>query len=113
MPRANQVRKFKPYLMRYLHSHDPNFEPVLRDILDHEHLVYDEMTKKRKVLKRGVRDRDSWEVVFTELCQVLTPLQIQQLFASLERDFRVTCQMFHEMAEAQKLLDQEEGGPGG
>ncbi|MEK6709198.1 MAG: hypothetical protein AABZ64_01325 [Nitrospinota bacterium] len=113
MEPTRTVQKFKPYLMRYIHSHDPNYEPVLRDLLDRENAVYDEMTKKRKVLKRGARDRDSWEVVFTELCQVLTPFQVQQLFASLEKDFRATCQMMHEMAETQKLLEQEEGGPGG
>ena len=112
MERSHKVQKFRPYLMRYLHSSDPNYEPVLRDLLDHEHAVYDEMTKKRKVLERGRRERDSWEVVFSELSQVLTPLQIQQLFAMLERDFRVTCQMFHDMAEAQSLIDHETGGPG-
>lgn len=110
MEKLQKVRKFKPYLMRYIHSHDPNYEPVLRDLLDHEHTVYDDMTKKRKVLERGTRQRDSWEVVFSELCQVLTPLQIQQLFADLEKDFHSTCQMIHEMAESQKLLDQEVGG---
>ncbi|MBI3127350.1 MAG: hypothetical protein HYZ11_07075 [Candidatus Tectomicrobia bacterium] len=113
MERLQKVRNFKPYLMRYIHSHDPNYEPVLRDLLDHEHEIYDEMTKERKVLERGKRQRDSWEVVFSELSQILTPLQIQQLFAGLERDFRSTCQMIHEMAESQMLLDQEIGGPGG
>lgn len=112
MERIQKFPQFKPYLMRYLYSHDPNYEPVLRDILDHENSVYDEMTKSRKVMERGTRDRDSWEVVFSELCQVLTPIQIQQLFASLEKDFHATCQMVHEMAEAQKLLEHEEGGQG-
>lgn len=112
MKPIHTVRQFKPYLMRYLHSHDPNYEPVLRDLLDHENAVYDSMTKEHKVLERGRRERNSWEIVFTELSRVLTPFQIQQLFASLDKDFHATCEMFHDMAEAQKLLEHEEGGLG-
>lgn len=113
MERFHRVRNFKPYLMRYLHSNDPNYEPVLRDLLDHEHEVYDEITSKSDApYPRGHRGTKTWEVVFSELTDILTPLQIQQLFDRMEKDFRNTCRMFHEMAEAQKLLGQDEGGPG-
>jgi hypothetical protein len=58
--------------MRYLHASDPNFEPVLLDLLEHEHEVYEELTIKTGALRRGERKRDSWEVVFTELTDILT-----------------------------------------
>ncbi len=112
MERINKVRKFKPYIMRYLHSSDPNYEPVLRDLLEHEGEVYEELTKKKKELERGKRGNQTWEVVFAELTDILTPMQIQQLFARLEKDFRATCQRFQEMAEAQILLEKDTGGPG-
>lgn len=111
MDRFHKVRAFKPYLMRYIHADDPNYEPVLRDLLDHEHEVYEEMTRKKE-LDRGERGAETWQVVFGELTDILTPLQIQQLFARLEEDFRGTCQIFQEMAETQKLLEDDEGGPG-
>ena len=110
MKRLHKVRDFKPYLMRYLHASDPNFEPVLLDLLEHEHEVYEELTKKTGALRRGERKRDSWEVVFTELTDILTPLQIEQLFDRLQKDFQATCEHLHEMAESQKLIEQEIGG---
>ncbi len=112
MKRLHRVRKFKPYLMRYVHNSDPNYEPVLRELLDHEHEVYDEMTLSKKEMARGVRAEDTWEIVFSELTDILTPVQIEQLFDRLEKDFSATCARFHEMAESQRLLEQDEGGAG-
>jgi hypothetical protein len=63
-------------------------------------------------MARGERGDNTWEVVFAELTDILTPVQIQQLFERLEKDFHATCARFHEMAEAQKLLEHDEGGPG-
>ena len=96
MKRLHRVRNFKPYLMRYVHNDDPNYEPVLRELLDHEHEVYDELTLSKKELARDV----------------LTPVQIEQLFERMEKDFSATCAHFREMAEAQRLLEQDEGGAG-
>lgn len=110
MRRLHRVRNFKPYLMRYVHNNDPNYEPVLRELLDHEHEVYDETTLSRNEMARGERGDNTWEVVFSELTDILTPVQIQQLFERLEKDFSATCTRFHEMAEAQKLLEHDEGG---
>ena len=110
MKRLHRVRNFKPYLMRYVHNNDPNYEPVLREILDHEHEVYDETTLSRKEMARGERGDNTWEVVFGELTDILTPVQVQQLFEHLEKDFSATCARFREMAEAQKLLEHDEGG---
>jgi len=112
MKRLHRVRNFKPYLMRYVHNDDPNYEPVLRELLDHEHEVYDEMTLSKKELARGERGGNTWEVVFAELTDVLTPVQIEQLFERMEKDFSATCTHFREMAEAQRLLEQDEGGAG-
>ena len=71
MPRRHKVRKFKPYLMRYLHSEDPNFEPVLHDLLIHEHEVYDESTVGEGAeVTRGERLSHMWHVVFTELTDI-------------------------------------------
>ena len=110
MKRLHKVRSFKPYLMRYVHASDPNYEPVLRELLDHEHEVYDDFTLETKDLKRGETGDLTWQVVFDELTDILTPFQIQQLFERLEKDFSATCARFHEMAESQKLLGQDEGG---
>lgn len=96
--------------MRYLHASDPNFEPVLLDLLEHEHEVYEELTRKKGELRRGERKRDSWEVVFTELTDVLTPLQIEQLFDRLQKDFQATCEHLLELSESQKLIEPEIGG---
>ena len=52
------------------------------------------------------------EVVFAELTDVLTPVQIEHLFERMEKDFSATCTHFREMAEAQRLLEQDEGGAG-
>ncbi|MDA1000982.1 MAG: hypothetical protein O2807_10780 [bacterium] len=112
-PRKFKIRKYKPYLMRYVHGSDPNYEPVLRDILDHEHDVYDELTKNEKTFQRGERRANSWEVVFRELTDVLSPFQVEQLFERLLKDFGETCKMFHEMAETQKLIENDEGGQSG
>ena len=112
MKRLHRVRNFKPYLMRYVHNSDPNYEPVLRELLDHEHEVYDEMTLSRKEMSRGERGENTWEVVFAELTDVLTPVQIEQLFDRLEKDFSSTCEKFHKMSEAQRLLEDDEGGAG-
>lgn len=111
--RKFKIRKYKPYLMRYVHGGDPNYEPVLRDILDHEHEVYDELTKEDMKFQRGERRGHSWEVVFRELTDVLSPLQVEQLFDRLLKDFEETCNLFHEMAEAQKLIEDDEGGQSG
>jgi hypothetical protein len=110
MKRLHRVRNFKPYLMRYVHNSDPNYEPMLRELLDHEHEVYDETTLSRKEMARGERGDNTWEVVFSELMDILTPVQIQQLFERLEKDFSTTCARFRGMAEAQKLLEHDEGG---
>ena len=112
MKRLHKVRNFKPYLMRYVHANDPNYEPVLRELLDHEHEVYDDLTLHSGELKRGERRESTWQIVFEELTDILTPFQIQQLFERLEKDFKKTCAHFHEMAESQKLLENDEGGPG-
>lgn len=112
MKRIHKVRSFKPYLMRYVHRGDPNYEPVLRELLDHEHEVYDDLTLNTKELQRGDRGDYTWQVVFDELTDILTPFQIQQLFERLEKDFSETCHRFQEMAESQKLLEKDEGGPG-
>lgn len=110
--RKFKIRKFKAYLMRYVHGTDPNYEPVLRDLLDHEHEVYDELTKEKMKFERGERRANSWEVVFRELTDILSPFQVEQLFDRLLKDFEETAELFHEMAEAQKIIQQDEGGPG-
>jgi hypothetical protein len=98
--------------MRYVHSGDPNYEPVLRELFDHEHEVYDDFTLGTKELKRGKMDDQTWHIVFDELTNILTPFQIQHLFERLEKDFSATCARFLDMAESQKLLEQDEGGLG-
>lgn len=104
---------FRHYLMRYLESNDPNYEPVLRDLLEHEHEVYDAFTASEEVdFKRGERGTLTWREVYNELSTVISPGQIRELFDKLERDFSATRQLFHEMAEAEKLIQEEEGGPG-
>ena len=104
MPRRHKVRKFKPYLMRYLHSADPNYEPVLMDLLDHEHEVYDESTVGEGAEStRGERLPHMWHVVFTELTDILTPFHIEQLFERLERDFAATCRVLREMSDPQPV----------
>ena len=104
---------FKHYLMRYLNSNDPNYEPVLRDILEHEHEIYDAITASEEVdFRRGERGTLTWQAVHGQLSKVVSPEQIRELFDKLERDFSATCKLFHEMAEAEKLIQEEEGGPG-
>ena len=110
MKRLHKVRGFKPYLMQYLHASNLNYEPVLRELLDHEHEVYDDLTLTTKKLPRGERGESTWQVVFDELTDILTPFQIQQLFERLEKDFIATCERFQKMAESQKLLNHDEGG---
>lgn len=112
MTTRKEFRKFRPYLMRYLHANDPNFEPVLRDLLDFEHIFYDEMTKNEGDLSRGGRSVHTWERVFAALEGILTPIQIQQLVSRLEQDFKSVCEHLNEMAEAQKLLEHDHGGAG-
>ena len=105
--------EFRHYLMRYLNSNDPNYEPVLRDLLEHEHDVYDAITASEEVdFRRGERGAHTWHAVYSELAKVISPEQIRVLFDKLERDFSATRQLFHEMAEAEKLMQEEEGGPG-
>lgn len=97
MPRLHKVRQFKPYLMRYLHSNDPNYEPVLRDLFEHEHAVYDDITASEETdFRRGERGTQTWHVVFTELTDILTPFHIEQLFERLEKDFSATCRLMRE-----------------
>ena len=104
MPRRHKVRKFKPYLMRYLHSADPNYEPVLMDLLEHEHLIYDESTVGEGAEStRGERLPHMWHVVFTELTDILTPFHIEQLFERLEKDFAATCQIMREISDPQPV----------
>ncbi len=112
MPRRHKVRQFKPYLMRYLHSNDPNYEPVLRDLLEHEHEVYDESTIGADAdMERGQRRTETWHIVFTELTDILTPFHIEQLFDRLEKDFSATCQLLREMANPQPVEDASGFGP--
>ncbi len=105
--------EFRHYLMRYLHSNDPNYEPVLRDLLEHEHEVYDAITANQEIdFRRGERGTNTWRAVYSQLSNIISPEQINHLFDKLERDFSATCELFHEMAEAEKLMQEEEGGPG-
>lgn len=110
MAKKQEFRKFKPYIMRYLHSSDPNFEPVLRDLLDHERFVYQELSQQGANFTRGERSAKGWEVVFGELAQILTPNQIMQLLSRLRKDFEKTCQTLQEMAEGEKILVGDQGG---
>lgn len=110
MAKKQEFRKFKPYLMRYLHSHDPNFEPVLRDLLDHERFVYQELSQQGDNFTRGERSAKGWEVVFSELAQILTPNQILQLLSRLREDFEKTCKTLQDMAEGEKILVDDQGG---
>lgn len=110
---AEATRAFRPYLMRYVDADDPNYEPVLRDLLDLEHEAYDAITASAEAaLQRGERGTHTWQAVYGALAKVISPEQIRRLFDKLERDFSATCQLFHEMAEAEKLMKTEEGGPG-
>ena len=105
--------EFRHYLMRYLQSNDPNYEPVLRDLLEHEHEIYDAMSASEETdFQRGESGTLAWQAVHGQLSKVVSPEQIKELFDKLERDFSVTCELFHEMAEAEKLMQEEEGGPG-
>ncbi len=107
------ARQFRPYLMRYLLSNDPNYEPVLRDLLEREGEAYNAITESAETdLQRGERGTHAWRAVHGELSKVVSPEQISQLFNKLEKDFSATCQLFHEMAEAENLIKVEEGGPG-
>ena len=105
--------EFRHYLMRYMNSDDPNYEPVLRDILEHEHERYDAITASEEVdFQRGEQGTLAWQAVYSQLCSVISPARIEELFDKLERDFSATCELFNEMAEAEKLIQEEEGGPG-
>ncbi|MEE9274760.1 MAG: hypothetical protein V3V62_05590 [bacterium] len=108
-PQKVEARSFRPYLLRYIEDNDQNYEPVLRDLLDHEHEVYEKMTADSE-MERGARGEKTWEVVFGELTGALTPSQIEKLFGRLNQDIKSTCDRFHEMAEAQKLMERDEGG---
>jgi len=110
MRRAHRVRNFKPYLMRYVHNNDPNYEPVLRELLDHEHEVYDELTLTKKEMGRGEREGNTWEVVFAELTDVLTPVQIEKLFDRMEKDFRSTCATFAKWLNPRSFLSKTKAG---
>ena len=110
MAKKQEFRKFKPYIMRYLHSHDPNFEPVLRDLLDHERYVYQELSKQGEEFTRGERSAKGWEIVFGELAEILTPNQVLQLLTRLREDFEKTCETLQHMAEGEKTLIGDQGG---
>ena len=110
MTRQHQFRKFKPYIMRYVHRADPNFEPVLRDLLDHENAVYNELTEQGLECTRGERCGKSWEVVFNELAGILTPDQVQKMIEHLREDFDKVCVHLHEMAETERILVGDHGG---
>ena len=53
---------------------------------------------------------ESWEVIFGELSQILTPDQIQQLIERIVRDVQETGAFIYEMAESEKLLRGDFGG---
>lgn len=106
------MREFKPYVMRYLHG-DPNYEPVLRDILEHESAIYDRMTKETHSLRRGASGEEAWKEVFGELHRFLKADKIEELFEKLQADFNATCARIIAFAEEAKLMEPEVGGEGG
>ena len=86
---------------------------MLRDILEHEHEVYDAITASEETdFQRGAHGAFAWRAVHGQLSKVVSHQQVRELFDKLERDFSATCELFHEMAEAEKLIQEEEGGPG-
>lgn len=110
MIRREMVKEFRDKFMGYLHGTDLNYEPALRFLMNHEHGVYEELVKNNVSFHRGERNAEAWKMVFQELTAALSPIQIQQLFTCLARDFMKTSIMIEEMAESQKILEHETGG---
>ena len=117
MERKYRFRVLKPHLMQYIHNSGVAYEPVFCDLLQQEHLAKDELAEdefsgEAGPFTFGQPRGKSWEVVFDELCQILSPIQIQQLASRLLKDTRETCLRLHEMAEIEKILVGEFGGEG-
>ncbi len=112
MDRKHRFRALKPYLMHYLHGGGARHESILRDLLHQERLVSKELIQEGSPYAVGRGDEKSWEVVFGELSQILSPNQIQQLASRMLKDTREICLRLHEMAEIEKILVGEFGGEG-
>ncbi|MBI4251641.1 MAG: hypothetical protein HY618_04195 [Candidatus Tectomicrobia bacterium] len=97
-------------LMAYIHGEFPNYEPVLRDLLEFEQALYEEnLGRNGGAFQRGRRAEKTWHLVFEEPAGMLTPLQTEQLVDRLTKDFRSACDLFVELAQTQKLLLPDEG----
>jgi len=117
MDRKHRFRVLKPHLMQYIHNSGVAYEPVFRDLLHQERLAKDELAEDDFAGDVGPftfrqPHGKSWEAVFDELSQILSPIQIQQLASRLLKDTRETCLRLHEMAEIEKILVGEFGGEG-
>ena len=112
MDRKHRFRILKPRLMRYIHGSGSGYEPILRDLLLQAGLAEDELTGEIGPYSFSGPRGKSWEAVFDELSQILSPIQIQQLASRLMKDTREICLRLHEMAEIEKLLVGDFGGEG-
>ena len=112
MDRKYQFRNMKPHFMQYIHGIGGEYEPILRELLHQERLADRELAGEIGPFTFSQPPRKSWEIVFDELRQILSPIQIQQLASRLLKDTRETCFRLHEMAEIEKILVGEFGGEG-
>lgn len=113
MPRKKKIKEFRDGFMGYIHGNDPNYEPAMRFLLNHEHEVFEELTIQREVFEPLEQNKEAWRIVFNELSAALSPSQIQQLFEGLAKDFLMTGMRFVAMAESQKILQVDVGGETG
>ncbi len=98
--------------MQYIHCNGGEYEPILCGLLHQAGLARDELAGEIGPYTFSGPRGKSWEVVFDELTQILSPIQIQQLASRLLKDTRETCLRLHEMAEIEKILVGEYGGEG-
>ena len=112
MDRKHRFRMLKPHLMQYIHSGGEGCEPVFRELLRQERIVREELSGQVGQFAYGRPHGKSWDVVFNELSQILSPVQVQQLASRLLRDTREICMRLHEMSEIEKILVGEFGGEG-
>lgn len=96
-------------VMSYLHGEKPNYEPFLLALLQREQEIFEEMAGRDNDFQRGARAERTWQLLFEELAEMLTPIQIEQMVFRLEKDVKATCELFNELSQSQKLLVPDEG----
>ena len=113
MPRRKKIKAFRDNFMGYIHGDDRNYEAALRFLMNHEHEVFEELSKENPFRTPVEQNKEAWRIVFNELSTALSPWQVQQLFEGLARDFLRTGMHVVAMAESQKLLQGDVGGEAG